>query len=715
MEKQDVKKQDVKKRGSRKPTGETPVTREVVTIVTKKPRLSRKKGEPLPSHVSKSEEALPKEEVTEKPPGPKKLRVSRKKNGVEKEVVTNPLPSELTSESSNFNVTSDASDPGSQTSDASDPGLSGVTPLFIEEAFVDRDREANYELASQILGIPRSANWTIIENIKANINPRFLLIHFTTPSADATGLTTFPKYPQFKGLILDTVGKTIVTRSFPHTPVVELNRLSDRTTGSEDEEILTLPVNGKTYQYKVKDLKIKKACEGTILRFALVSGQVRFTYLDNGGDEVEALSKPSPFGPKILASTHKHTNPERSFWGDSDRFTDIYIKGGGPSMDDLFDLTCDYSPFCYIFMLSDPTIQLGSSLHILSPHVIFLGCTTVYPVDQCPYLALHPEAKVEKVRKFWPVIKDLPKKVDTPGLYHLPNMTVKEADEHLATGFDGTPEPIILYTETETGEVENVVKVHPTTYQKRLALISDNANIPHAYFMLISDPIIQTILSNKSTPTEYQQALAEFNRRYKIYPVDFDVTSRLRQQYELTSDIRLTEVLPDLVPPIDRLEDLLVREKKFNQDMIHYQIWLNYLDALPKGKKGQAIGIYDQYQADKELLIEWLETLIDNRKVVVAERRDQRPRTGHQTGLMASSPADDRIFVCKRTKQVVDTALKEAHAAIISGKNVNRYGKSQSLKVLVHNKIKGVVNNEIGYSFYKMNRDRKQAGWTGNM
>jgi len=201
---------------------------------------------------------------------------------------------------------------------------------------------------ANIVGIETSAAW----NICGESGDTLYLLGLK-PEADAS------RFPTLRGTVVDLPAKTIVSQSFPYTPTV----VSDELTVDADDTLKLTDVDGAEHQIQTENLRITVGYEGFLVHVFKHGGVVYF-------------------------HTRKRLSLDRSHWGKSGMFSDLYAAAGGLSGDNLFDPKCSHSPYCHVFIVSHPNILVSTKMDV-GPNgkLIYLGSKQLWQTeyDVCPY------------------------------------------------------------------------------------------------------------------------------------------------------------------------------------------------------------------------------------------------------------------------------------------------------------------------------------------
>jgi hypothetical protein len=348
----------------------------------------------------------------------------------------------------------------------------------------------------------------------------------------------------------------------------------------------------------------------------------------------------------------------KSRWGNSDFFPTIFTKGGGPKDVELFDMSKNYSPWCYVFMVVDPKLLVASKQIVKSPYVVFLSHHNMY--HNTPYPIEETETQLNA--KF--VVTDgLGQIVDRAAIIVPPVFTLEQANYHLAFGYYKNfgsqdirtefGEAVMLFKYDENGNTTDMVKVNGLSYDYRVSLRGNDPNAYHQFFTLISH-------SYKSL--SYYPDWVAFTEKFIVY-----------ENYDKES---LKLVCQDGVMKLKL--GTMSEEQKKDRSYLLRMIWLNYVVALPVGLQVDALEYYDQLIEERTKLVTWLQS-----KIHVNEKLSPRA-----TNIIASANQRAKSFM--RTKQCkpeeYDTTFNQS----------------------VKDSVRYFIDNEYGISLYSLIKSMKE-------
>jgi hypothetical protein len=136
----------------------------------------------------------------------------------------------------------------------------------------------------------------------------------------------------------------VVSRGFPHTPICTVTGNLNAVKG-----VVTLVDNhGVQRSFSPKESHFVPRMEGAVLRVSYLDGEV-------------------------MVTTNRKLNVDRSRWGGSDLFLNMYKNFGGPDMETLFQPGIKDSRFVRMFMLVEPNLQIAARYPIGEGYIVYLG------------------------------------------------------------------------------------------------------------------------------------------------------------------------------------------------------------------------------------------------------------------------------------------------------------------------------------------------------
>lgn len=300
-----------------------------------------------------------------------------------------------------------------------------------------------------------------------------------------------PSLYNIRGTVIAFNGDKIVTvaTSFGYTPKAVINSFdSVALDKNEVKSVSVVDDNGKVQKFTFNGSTIaKRAFEGTILRIIW-------------------------WGGKMHMMTHKRLTVKNSRHGDSYTFEELFFKCGGPNKEFLFDTTKQYDPWCYIFLISHPSLwssslQLTSCGYLVLVDIVKMDISS-YPNDEWTD-SPSPISKFTITEGFTPneiydikqgqvIVSNLmSSSVKTPFI-HIPGNLGKTAiDAFLNHGFHapsnpidpryGSGEQIIIISRSSKGKIIQTLRLFSTASWYRTKLHSNGAYQMKEFFKLAGD------------------------------------------------------------------------------------------------------------------------------------------------------------------------------------------------------------------------------------
>lgn len=498
--------------------------------------------------------------------------------------------------------------------------MSSTYCLSVEE----KSNTVEYQKVSTILGIPISDSWSIVDK-----QGPLVMVHYE----DNADMQT---YGDLRGVLVDIDEERVVVDSFGYTPTAITSSLEV----SEDGNIEIEDTDGKSHVFPVSECKIKRAFEGVVMRAIWYKGS---GYL----------------------MTHRRIDPVRSRWGTSVTFVEMYNQAGGPTANQLFDLSKPYSDTCYNFLVVHPDLLVATKQHVEHAYIVCLDETKVrFETD--------PETSSPGIFDVKKCQRELPVHVTKNFMHSPPELSVREANGHMANGYYlqdnvedprmSTGEAVMLYRYVN-GEIVDIVKVCSVAYGWRTMMRGNNPNIAHQFYThfdyVYKDFDEKTFRSEDGLipiePVEHRDILAYFEQsRKKIFR------------------------LPMFNPNLTYLNG------PKNRDMRIYILWLNYFVSVPINKQQEVINYYQKFINDRNDLIAWLQYLERNNKTV------------------------DYLEISDRAKAIIKSVRVLAEESVRNGTNVDRYGRRLAFKTLLKRTVDNLMKKEKGSSLYALIRDMRK-------
>ena len=482
--------------------------------------------------------------------------------------------------------------------------------------------ELNRRVA-EILNLPNTQGWSITD-----VEDNLALVHYND-DAD------MDLYSHLRGILVDTEKGAIVATSFGHTPIAVTPQLS------ENNGIISIKDSlGFVHNFNTSNTEIKRVFEGVVIRVIWHNGKSKHL-------------------------THRRIKTERSHWGSSPTFLSMYNDAGGPTDEQLFDTSKQYSSTCYVFLVSHPSLLVGTRQKITKPYIVYL---TRYEMD-----LKRPDNEIARGNAQFTTNTEIGGSINESFIHEPKCLSLQEANSHLKYGYYNgfetederqlTGEAVILY-KIDNGSIVDIVKVHSPAYEWRVNLRGNDPNIIHRFYTLLNN-IYQDLNDDKQWN--------KFNETLITLPL-YD-TQSIKDLYNLNQSI--------LTIPSGEVS----RDTYSSRDSRIHLLWMNYVLSLPSNIQANALDILSKFRKDRNDLIAWLQSLDVKFKGVDIEKENLPPRV---KGLISSS----RNLSRERMKD---------------GSNYSARGTYMKFSPLVKNTLRNLVCKEKGPSLYGLIRDMRDS------
>lgn len=406
-----------------------------------------------------------------------------------------------------------------------------------------------------ILHLNSANGWYIIDQVE-----NLCLIHYTD-DADMKLLG------HLRGTLVDVDAGLKVAESFGYTPNVKVH---EQIVPTPHNDVEIYDEHGMLHTFTKDKMVLKRAYEGTGLRIIYYNGEV-------------------------FKLTHTKIRPMKSRWGNSGFFTNLYKLNGGPSDGELFDLSKRYSPWCYSFMVVDPSLLMVTKQHVKHGYVVFLNISQMWNIDDCSFnkeeVEIVPSAKFNATAELGAIVEE-------PCIIIPSNLNLKDANNHLANGYYAPimttdvrtklGESVMIYQMDDNGKVLDIMKVSSLSYDYRLTLRGNDSFPYHRFFKLAEDSY-QTL--------QYFPNYKKFVEKYVIY-------DNYNKEFLIEAKKQ--------VGVLSMQTGEMTYEQKKNRECLLHTIWLNYIAALPVSMQDDAFDYLDRINKDRASLITWLEHKVVN-------------------------------------------------------------------------------------------------------
>lgn len=345
------------------------------------------------------------------------------------------------------------------------------------------------------------------------------------------------KVGHIRGIPVDKEARCCVGGSFGYTPTATIDKLELNSKGKleiKDDE-------GVMHVFDPEKDIFKMFFEGVVIRVIWHKS-------------------------KMICMTHRRFNPERSRWGNSPSFMSMYREAGGPSAEQLFDTTKEYSNTCYMFLVVHPSLLVASKIKADKPLLTHIAS---FHMD-VPY-----ESCARGIKKF-ETTSDLDEAIQKQMIHSPKAYNLNEANTLLAHGLDGSGEAMIFYKKNAEGRVEDVLKVQGSEYAKRWTLRGNDPNPKHQFYTML-----------RMANVHSQHDWIEFKKLMTVYVP------------------RVPANKDDLDFEIDSKADW----KTYKREQLIQIIWMNFLKTLNGFFIEKALTYYPAILNEIEGAIEWVKDL----------------------------------------------------------------------------------------------------------
>lgn len=493
--------------------------------------------------------------------------------------------------------------------------MSTTTVPFVFDASYKGDE--NTQLAAKILK-RAPAGWSVVD-----VRGDLLITHHNSDESKIS-------CGDLRGVVLHKE-RGVVARSFGYTPIAVQSSVTE-----VDGVITVKDQAGMTHVFPSEGREVHSVLDGMMLRFCWIDGE-------------------------LVPFSHRRLDIKKSRWGSSKPFIAMYNEAGGPSAEEMFDVTVPNSSTVYFFMVVDPALLVGTRQRVTVPYIVYLGNqeNDLNGPDVAPG---RPTFKtIEKISGL--VTKSV---VVAPK-----SMTVEEANNHLAFGYYRphaavdprllTGEGVIIYRK-ENGQIKDAVRVHSPAYEWRAGLGGNNPNKPNQFYCLI----------NKANPEiTTDAAWALYQKNFIMFP-EYE-PSALVEMYERDGMI--------LTLPVQEAN----REDYTDRQVRIHNMWINYVVSLPPNHQKEGLEIFGKFLADRASVTEWIQEI---------ER--------HNRDINSTQYPD-------RVKGIVSISRKLARDRMMAGDNFGNKGQSLPLPTVIKIVVKNLVNKESGTSLYSLVREWRKS------
>ena len=497
------------------------------------------------------------------------------------------------------------------------------------------------------------------------------LLHYDD---NTVGASTNSNVRKLRGTIVD-IESGIICSSFGYVPtVISDNIVFDSSNGNVRLE----DTDGHIQEFSVHDAKFQCLYDGCLMRVWKHKG-------------------------RVYHSTHRRLEASNSSWGNSDYFTALYAKYGGPSDNELFDPEKPYSSLCHIFFIVDRNLMMSSKLPLgdSDGFLLYFGALPQYYIegsqgsnDQDLPLATYPVDEVEwdTSKSSWyndgnfvsteatlgsnPIVAfdqvgegkiQVPCQFDVAmanqilSVGYQPTRAQETSDPRLRTG-----EAVLCRYVDSTG-AENIIRIHSKAYEWRLKITNNQPNLLYRAYEMLSD-------------SYFPKSMADNDPYYNKYCMVGTPTAEEFSAYsEKAARYDFMYFPPrDLVSKVSRrlLSD---RKNKDSRNMRFANIMLCYGLSVPLARQSEIFNLYNKILTDRQLFSTFMCQNVDrigNGDFTATSPERYHPAWARMQAIVAAS----RTYARQRRQR----------------------GESGKIKHFINDNIRNLIMKENGASLYRL-------------
>lgn len=474
----------------------------------------------------------------------------------------------------------------------------------------------------------KNDQFKVIDN---NEDQGYNLVHYNIDTINTSKPQDFIR--RVRGLILKD--NKVIVESFGYTPTVVVSELKSNESGDFtliDTDLQTHNISKESFS----DSSVYPLLDGTLLR----------VWKHNG---------------TIHISTHKKLNANKSHWGSSQTFTELFLKYTKNyfNLEDLFDDSNieNEKVVCHNFLLVDSDLLICSQVDLgeKSGFVLYINSVN----------GTLPEAVVPKNISVY----DLKYSTDTYFKMEILN-TLESQNKFIKQGFypdspldsnDSKGEGVVIF------QGDRMIKVVSKDYENRSKIVNNDPNIIHRGWTLLTESMFpksgeDTYLSKfpiLPTPTKDElQSIIESG--------DFSILDKCK-------------ILKD--------EDFVSKNNLETRNLRLLNVLLHYAKSLPIAHKVSAISCYN--------------SILDHKSEVIKILCNDGDK--YDSGLWGKPNTRD-LKVFERIQTIVKEAKKYAKTRYSSGERFESMNEKQLLKKFYKENIRNLINKEYGENMHKIVR-----------
>jgi len=514
--------------------------------------------------------------------------------------------------------------------------------------------------------------------LDSDVENGLYLLHYD----DATvGSSTNDNLRQLRGTIVD-IESGIVCNSFGYTPTI----IADKITPDADGNWKAADTDGHVQEFNVQNAVFQCLYEGCLIRVWKHKN-------------------------KVYHSTHRRLIADGSRWGNSEYFTSLYTKYGGPREEELFDPEKPYSSLCHFFLIVDRQLMMSSKLplgdfegfllyfgalpqYTRGPHPSGLptewsgpresSADRSYPVDIVEWDTSNSSwynsdafVSIEESLGSNPIVA-----LDevTDGKIQIPcQFSVDMANQVLGVGFHPNRKSHSPDSRLDTGEavlcryvdgsgIDRMVRIHSKAHEWRQQIVNNQPNLLFRAYELLEGSYYP------KKPTDRETYLDKYPVIGAASVEDFRVLSESATNHTYIFGGSITNP----IRPISR-QALVDRSNSASRDLRFSNAILCYALSVPLARQGDVFNLYNKITNDRQLFLTF-----------VCQNMDRISRGIYKTNLPERyHPAWDRL------QGIIVASKSYANERLARGET----GRPRNL---ILDNIRNLLKKESGSSLYRL-------------
>lgn len=514
------------------------------------------------------------------------------------------------------------------------------------------------------LKLPMNNSWNIVDREESE---GLYMINYNEffPDVDKDSLSWI------RGLVLHLPSRQILVRSYGYSKTVVMDEIpiapflaaavrvadpaalqSDPTLASFAEMPTTMNLmdeNNNGFLLDTKNAFLKPGYEGMLLRIWKWNG-------------------------KVYRSTHRKLNFDRSHFGQSKSFVEMYNDVHGPTDEELFEESETTSPFVYYALLVHSDLFVATKSSNMTS-MVWLG---VYPMVSAPAENQVPRFVLPPPKEAFTDPFMLPSWSPSP-------ISVPQANLFLSSGHWNLPrehhslplmlkpgEFVVVYGPPSVpgSPLPTITKIVSTSYQWRSKIRDNSTNLTHQFYTMLD--------------------YAKLPREQYPFPALETPSANLCARIRSGSIV----VAWEMAPASETYDHLATVGQRISNN------WRCLLAAVPIFQQVHVIDILSKYHEDLRSLVEYITAVYRSRVLL------NRPDAGEQTlkeklTTIIGEVREDDMEQAERLRSIISSAHKQMKIAA-GGERLKMRDWNRGFM----NEVRNILHLEGGISLYRLNRFR---------